>query len=236
MDKAQLESIFTQQSSTYDEQWARLSAFRDGLLLLVAARFSGLPRDARILCVGAGTGAEIQFLAERNPGWSFVAVEPSAGMVQAGRARAEQQGYAGRCVFHHGYLESLPAGEPFDAATSFLVSQFILDADERAQFFRQIAGRLKAGGLLASSDLAGDRGAAGFDGLLAVWMKTMAAADLSAQRMQQMRDAYARDVAILPPGQVAALMEAGGFVSPVQFFQAGLIHGWYAARDDAEVG
>ncbi len=71
MDKAQRESVFTQQSASYDEQWAKLSAIRDGLLLLVAARFSGLPRQARILC--AGTGAEVQFPAERYPGWPFMA-------------------------------------------------------------------------------------------------------------------------------------------------------------------
>lgn len=236
MDKSQIETLFTQQSTTYDQQWAKLSAFREGLLMLVAARFSSLPREARILCVGAGTGAEIHFLADRFPGWSFVAVEPAAGMVQAGRARAEQNGYGGRCAFHHGHLDSLPEGEPFDGATCFLVPQFILDAGERVDFFRQIAHRLQAGGLLASSDLAGDAGAAGFDDLLQAWMRTMASADLTAQRMQQMREAYARDVAILPPGQVAALLQAGGFGPPVPFYQAGLIHGWFAARGDGVTG
>ena len=95
-----------------------------------------------MLCVGAGTGAELSYLAERFPGWRFTAVEPSAPMLEVCRRRAEAQGIEGRCIFHEGYLESLPPSEPFDAATSLLVSQFILDPEERSGFFRAIAGRL----------------------------------------------------------------------------------------------
>jgi tRNA (cmo5U34)-methyltransferase len=230
MDKSQLETTFDQQSSTYDQQWVKLAAFRDGIHVLVAALFSRLPHDARILCVGAGTGAEIHYLAERFPDWTFVAVEPSSGMVNAAEMRAEQNGYRSRCVFHNGYLDSLSESGQFDGATCFLVSQFILDTDERTRFFGQIAARLRDGGILASSDLAADTSAGSYGGLLEVWLKTMASADLSPQRIQQMRDAYARDVSILPPPHVERLIEAGGFGSAVQFYQAVLIHGWYAMR------
>lgn len=230
MDKKQLESTFDQQSSSYDAQWMKLSAFRDSLLVLVASLFRGLPEEARILCVGAGTGAEVHFLADRFPGWTFVAVEPSSGMVRAARERAEKFGYMGRCTFHNGYLETLPDARPFDGATCFLVSQFLLDKRERVNFIRQIARRLGVGGILALSDLAADTGSSGYASLLEVWLRTMAQADLSPERIQQMRDAYARDVAILPPGEVAAFMASAGFEQPVQFYQAGLIHGWYAKR------
>ena len=45
-----------------------------------------------------------------------------------------------------------------------------------------------------------------------------------------MRAAYDRDVAILPPGEVAAIVASGGFEAPVQFLQTGLIHAWFARR------
>ncbi len=45
-----------------------------------------------------------------------------------------------------------------------------------------------------------------------------------------MKAAYAKDVAILPPADVASIIESGGFEAPVQFFQAGLIHAWFAKR------
>jgi tRNA (cmo5U34)-methyltransferase len=45
-----------------------------------------------------------------------------------------------------------------------------------------------------------------------------------------MRAAWERDVVILPPAEVASIIESGGFEAPVRFFQAGLIHAWFARR------
>lgn len=230
MDRNQLESTFDQQAGTYDQQWAKLAPFRDGIHLLLASAFSHLPKDARMLCVGAGTGAEIQFLAERFPAWTFVAVEPSSGMVEVARSRAQRHGFGDRCVFHTGYLDSLPAGAPFDCAASLLVSQFLLDVREREGFFRAIAGRLKPGGMLATSDLASDTEAPHYSSLLEVWLRTMTAAELPPERVQQMRANYSRDVAILPPQSVESIIAAAGFDAPVRFYQAGLIHAWYCRR------
>lgn len=230
MNRNQLESTFDQQAGTYDQQWAKLAPFRDGIHLMMGAIFSRLPKDARMLCVGAGTGAEVHFLAERFPAWTFVAVEPSSGMVEVAKSRAEQHGFSNRCTFHAGYLESLPVGEPFDCATSLLVSQFLLDPREREDFFRAIADRLKPGGMLVTSDLSADTEATHYSGFLEVWLRTMTAADLSPERVQQMRAAYSRDVAILPTRRVAALIASAGFDVPVQFYQAGLMHAWYCQR------
>lgn len=230
MDPAQLEATFDQQSATYDQQWAKLAAFRDGVLLLIGSLFGRLPQDARMLCVGAGTGAEIHVLANRFPDWTFTAVEPSSGMVAAAKRRAETHGYADRCTFHIGYLDTLPDSGLFDCATSLLVSQFILDIKKRTEFFRGIASRLKDRGILASSDLASDVTTDEYKSLLEVWLRTMAASDLSAERVAQMQDAYARDVGILAPAGVAGIIASGGFEKPVQFYQAGLIHAWYSHR------
>ena len=230
MNRTQLESTFDQQAATYDQQWEKLAPFRDGISLLIASIFGQLPRDARMLCVGAGTGAEIHFLAQRFPAWTFVAVEPSAGMVAAAKLRAEQHGYIDRCTFHVGYTESLPLCAPFDCATSLLVSQFLLDEHERTGFFQGIASRLKPGGILVTSDLASDTASPAYASLLEVWLRTMAGADLAPERVEQMRAAYARDVAILPTSRVEAIIANGGFEAPVRFFQAGLIHGWYGKR------
>ncbi len=229
MNDEKLQATFNQQAaSAYDSQWARLAPFRDGLHLLVAAALAELPVDARILCVGAGTGAEILSLAEKFPGWRFTAVEPSAPMLEVFRRKAQEQGIASRCTFHEGYLDSLPQGEPFDTATSLLVSHFILQQDERTGFFRGIRQRLRPNGILINSDLTSDTDAPHYGALLEVWMRTMAGADLSQEKQEQMRAAYRRDVAILAPEIVAGMMASGGFDTPVQFYQCGLIHGWFA--------
>lgn len=230
MRSDEIKAIFDQQAASYDERWARTAPIRDALYFLLEAVFADLPANARVLCIGAGTGEEIDWFAKRFPHWTFVAVEPSGAMLDVCRAKAEKGGYAFRCRFHEGYLESLPDQDAFDAATCFLVSQFILDQEARADFFRAIGARLRRGGILASSDLSSDVDSTEYDALLDAWLKMMLAAGIPASGLEQMRAAYARDVAILPPAQVASIIEAGGFDEPVMFHQAGLIRAWFSRR------
>lgn len=108
------------------------------------------------------------------------------------------------------------------------MSQFILECEARSEFFRTISERLQPGGLLASADLAS--GAGDFDPLLRAWLTVMVGTGVSDERVEQARTAYARDVAVLPPAEVASVIESGGFRRPVQLFQAGLLHAWISER------
>lgn len=149
-------------------------------------------------------------------------------MLDVCRRQVEVVGMGARCEFHEGYLESLPTGKTHGGATCFLVSQFILEKTVRSAFFQQIANRLKPWGILASSDLSGKMGTESFEALFRVWLKLMSAADASPEWMDKMKAAYEKNVAILPPAAVAAIIKTGGFEAPVRLFQAGLIHAWFA--------
>jgi tRNA (cmo5U34)-methyltransferase len=233
MQKEKITEIFDRQAASYDEKWSRLAPINSALHLLVGAVLSDLPADARILCVGAGTGTEILFLARQFPGWQFTAVEPSMAMLEVFRRRAEEYGISSRCVFHTGYVDSLPPADTYDAATAFLVSQFILERDVRSEFFRSIAGHLHPEGVLVSSDLACDLAAVTEGpGLLDVWLRLMKDSGTLPlpDEIERMREAYSRDVAVLPPSEVREIITSGGFTPPIQFFQAGMIHAWYARR------
>lgn len=232
MTKDELNSLFDQAAAGYDKQWSNLSAINECLYLLLRSVFAEVRDDAKILCVGAGTGKEIVHLAGVFPSWQFVAVEPSEAMMAVCRQNIENAGIAGRCQFHQGYVDSLPQGESFDSATSFLVSQFILDQDERKSFFREIAGRLKPEGLLVNTDLSFDKDLDIYTDILAVWFRTMSSADMPAEALEKMKATYDRDVGILPPAAVGSMIASAGFGTPVNFFQAGLIHGWFAKRDN----
>lgn len=151
-------------------------------------------------------------------------------MLDVCRQRAKHGGFAQRCDFHEGYLDTPAPGAAYDGATCFLVSQFLLEPAVRSAFFDQIAQRLKPGGLLASVDLAADIQSPAYEVLLPGWMTLMAAAGVDAQMLERARAAYARDVAVLPAQQVAGIIQAAGFDAPVQFFQAGLMHGWVSRR------
>ncbi len=235
MQSDEIKAIFDQQAAGYDERWAKTAPIRNALHFLLEAVFAGLPEDARLLCIGVGTGEEIVHLAERFPRWQFMAVEPSGAMLDICRRKAEAAGIASRCRFHEGYLETLAPGELFDAATCFLVSQFILTEPARIDFFRGIAARLVPGGILASSDLASQTGTRTYDRLLETWMHMMLSAGIPAAGIEQMRANYARDVAILAPAKVASLIESAGFDDVVPFYQSGLIHAWMSRRAQARV-
>lgn len=233
MQREELKAVFDQQASGYDRQWAKMSPIRDCLHYLLESVFADLPDNARILCVGTGTGAEIAYLARAFPDWTFTAVEPSGPMLDVCRERAKAEGYLSRCQFHEGYLDSLPAGGLYDGATCFLVSQFILEQQTRTEFFRAIANRLQPAGILASSDLASDIDSDEYAALLPVWLAAMSAAGIHAEALERMRQAYAKDVAVLPPERIASLIASAGFESAVEFFQAGLIHAWFSRRASA---
>lgn len=230
MRDEELQALFDQQAAGYDKQWAGMAPIKECLYLQLGPIFSDLPSSASILCVGAGTGAEMAYLASRFPNWEFTALDPSGAMLEVCRRRAERDGFLHRCSFHQGYLNGLAAAPNYDGATCFLVSQFLVDPLARIAFFHEIACRLKPGGMLANADLASDTQSQAYQALLRNWLKLMSSAAVHPEMIERARAAYATDVAVLPPPQVASLIEQGGFEPPVQFFQAGLMHAWFSRR------
>src|SRR3546814_17066997 len=75
-------------------------------------------------------------------------------MLDACRTRAERDGFADRCEFHAGLVETLPEAEAFEGATCFLVSQFRLDAVAPHAFFSEIAKPMLPARTFDRSDLA----------------------------------------------------------------------------------
>ena len=223
--------VFDQKAaSSYDKRWAKLAPIRDSLDLFIRAILSELPVDAQILCVGVGTGSELINLAQAFPQWQFTAVEPAIPMLDICRQKAEKHGITSRCTFHEGYLDSLPLSDLFDAATCLVVSHFIIQKDERRNFFNQIALRLRPQGYLINSDLVSDISTSNYQSLLEVWLRMMKSAELPEEDIKKMIDGYGRDVAVLPPQEVASIITSAGFDTPVLFYQNLLIHAWYSRR------
>lgn len=155
--KERVDAVFnTKVAASYDTRPEMWVAGRDSLLGFVRVILSELPSQARVLCVGAGTGVEVESLAHAFPAWHFTIVEPATAMIEVCRQRINESGLTERCSFHEGFIDSLPSSEPFDAATCLLVSHFIMQPTERSAFFSRIAARLRSGALLVSSDLSAD--------------------------------------------------------------------------------
>ena len=177
--------------------------------------------------MGAGTGAEILDLAEAYPGWRFTTVDPSKPMLDRCRARTDEAGLRERCSFVEGYVDTVPAASSFDGATAILVSQFLLDEDERRAFFRAIAARLAPQaplvmGDLACHDLASEE--------LELWKRAWLLAGIPAENVAKIEEVFENKVAVLRPGEVANIIAESGFDAPLRSFQCLLMYSWIARR------
>jgi len=210
-------------ASSYENQRAKLAPIKDALHLCIRMKFSKLPVNARILCVGVGTGSELIYLAQAFPEWHFTVVEPASEMLKICRQRAEECGIVSRCTFHEGYIDSLLDSGFFDAATSILVSHFIVESEKRSKFFAEIAARLRPGACLINADLASDMSSADYQNILDVWINMHDFAEMPANV-----DAFGRNVALLPTDKVESIIKSSGFESPVLFFQTLFIHAWFS--------
>lgn len=231
MENQQPTVVFDQKrASSYDDRFAKLAPMRNALHFLIRMVLFELPDDARILCVGAGTGAELIDLAQNFPHWQFTAVEPAAAMLNICRQKAEEFGITSRCTFHQGYLDSLPTSDAFHAATSLLVSHFMMQPEERRNFFRQISARLRPNGYLVSADLASDMSTPAYKSLVEVWRRTFQSAEIPAEEIETLIASLGRTAAVLPPQEVESIIASSGFDTPVLFCQTLLIHAWYTKR------
>ncbi|MBX3739788.1 MAG: class I SAM-dependent methyltransferase [Akkermansiaceae bacterium] len=217
-------------AASYDERFNRISAVMEALHLLTKLWFTGLPKEARVLCVGAGTGAELFPLAEAFPGWTFTLVDPAGPMLAQCRRKAEAAGIADRCIFHEGYLDSLPATAPFDAATSILVSHFVLEREKRIAFFREISGRLKPGAPLVSADLCSDMDSPEFATLISAWINMLKFSGQEDKTVDSFVEALRGGVDVVPPQELTSLIRSGGFAESTLFYQSLLIHGFISKR------
>mmetsp|Transcript_2166 Transcript_2166/g.2461 ORF Transcript_2166/g.2461 Transcript_2166/m.2461 type:complete len:250 (+) Transcript_2166:22-771(+) len=216
---------------SYDETFAALQPWKDSIHLCCRFILANLPKKANILCVGAGTGSELSYLAKAYPGWNFTAVEPEEAMLRICKGRAEKEGYADRCRFHTGFLDSLPLVEnEFDAATSLLVSHFIVEKQERVGFFKEIAKRLKLGGRLISADLAFPGPMSSFSEHKEMWRDSFLFCGMPMEQANSFISSLGKRVAVLPCDEVAQIIADGGFDPPIQCNQNILMHTWYTNR------
>ena len=90
--------------------------------------------------------------------------------------------------------------------------------------------RLCPQGMLISSDLAYDVNSVNFRVMFDIWVQMWRHTEIPEEEIKKMRSSFGRDVAILPPQEVEAIIVEGGFEIPVQIYQSLLIHAWVSRR------
>lgn len=230
MDKEQVKATFDQMAESYDEIWGKLQPFNNALYLAMNSMLAGLPSNAHILVVGAGTGTEIIELATYFPKWTFTALDPSDAMMNVCKKKIQAAGLESRCEFRVGYIEDMAEINKYDAATALLVSQFMTDQDERTAFFKHIARSLKPSGVFINTDLSGDVKTQSYLELLKCWFRVLQGAELTPEMFDILKSAYEHDLGIIAEPQLIALLQNAGFQQSIRFYQVGLIHGWCSTK------
>lgn len=194
--------------------------------LLLAER---VPRDGRVLVLGAGGGLELKAFAEAHPDWGFDGVDPSAEMLKL--AAATLGPLASRVRLHSGYIDSAPDG-PFDAATCLLTMHFIA-LEERRRTLQEIQRRLKPGAPIVVAHLSFPQ----TETERAVWLSRYAAFAIASgvepDKAELARAKIAAELPIVAPALEEEMLREAGF-SDLSLFYAGFtFRGWVAYADQA---
>lgn len=217
-------------AENYDSHTERMKAVTSNLHLLIELVLREIPDDARILCVGAGTGTEIIQLAVRHPNWQFVALEPSHDMLSKCESKIEKRGLTSRCSCVHGYLSDIGQDEQFDAVLCLLVTQFILDREERQSMFDSMANHLHAGGYLINAEISADMQSAAFDNMIDKWVALQREVGATKEDIEKSISMMRQHVAVVPPSDIENMLKQSGFALPMLFFQSLFIHAWYSQK------
>lgn len=213
----------------YDDVNRKLSAIKDCLHLLLTLVFKPLPDQARVLCVGVGTGSEILALAKVFPQWTFVGLDPSENMLNVCRERIQSAGLANRCDLVHGYIQDLPHDIPFDAALSILVGHFIPHKD-KLSYFQTITSHLKQDGRLANVEVSFDLNSAEYPLMLEAWKQVQLLMGAPPESIANLPHQLKETLSISAPAEMEVLLKQSGVALPIRFFQSFMICGWFGQK------
>lgn len=227
MTKTPPPDFFTKEHSlAYDERNSKLAPISENMHFLIRLVLKDLPSEAKVLCVGVGTGAEILSLAKAFPQWNFVGLDPSASMLDVCAERLQAAGVAGRCRLMHGYIHETSESEKFDAVVSVLVGHFV-KREQRLSFYRDMVRRLKSGGYLVNTEISYDLNAPEFVPMLKSWGEVQTLMGATAESLATLPQALREILTVLPNAETEEMLRQAGLPLPVRFFQSFMITGWY---------
>jgi tRNA (cmo5U34)-methyltransferase len=222
--------FFTEEMALkYDERNRKLAPISESLHFLIRLVLKDVPAHAHILCVGVGTGAELLSLASAFPEWTFLALDPSASMLDICRKRAEAAGILDRCQFRVGFIQDVSPGENFDVGLSILVAHFVGRKD-RLDFYQNISERLKKGGYLINAEISFDLNSPEFSSMLKNWEGVQSLMGGTPESLATLPKQLKEVLTVLSPAETEGLLRGAGIPLPIPFFQAFMIRGWYGVK------
>lgn len=190
----------------------------------------GEGKHARVLVVGAGgTAGEIVAAARLEPGWSFVAVDPSPPMLELARAHLVEAEVSGRVETVLGTIEDISSSSLFDAAIMIGVLHHLPGDAAKQDILAQIAIRLQPNAPLV---IAGNyRTYASQPLLMAAWAARWR---MNGASPDEIKSKLSKILQGAEPPQseeaVISLITKAGFENPLRFFSSLFWGAWLARR------
>lgn len=230
MTKVNPPDFFTKDlAQAYDERNSKLTSISENMHFLIRIILKDLPKDAKVLCVGVGTGAEIISLSKVFPYWTFVGVDPSASMLEVCKDRLQAAGLSNRYHLIHGYVQDVEVGENFDAVLSILVGHFVKQ-ENRLEFFKNMTSRLKKGGYLVNTEISYDLNSPQFPMMLKNWEQIQTLMGATPESLANLSMQLHEVLTVLPNSVIEDFISRSEILNPVKFFQAFMISGWYGKK------
>jgi tRNA (cmo5U34)-methyltransferase len=185
---------------------------------------------ARVLVVGAGgTAGEIITAARLEPGWSFVAVDPSPPMLELARTNLVEAGLLDRVEIVLGSVCDLDPAPSFDAAIMIGVLHHLPSDAAKQEVLAQTAARLRPGAPIV---VAGNyRAYASQPLLMAAWANRWRMCGAGQEEVQSKMQKILQGAE--PPQSeeaVISLLTDAGFEDVLRFFGSLFWGAWIARR------
>lgn len=190
-------------------------------LLLLAER---VPQDGHVLVLGAGGGLELKVFAERQPGWRFLGIDPSAEMLKL--AESTLGSLASRVELLEGYIDDAP-NTRFDGATCLLTLHF-LSVEQRLHTLKQLRQRLKPGAPLVVAHHSFPQNEPEKSRWLSRYAAFAVLSGIPEAHAKTAIDAINAKLPLISPEQEVALLHEAGFSSVELFYAAFTFKGWVA--------
>jgi tRNA (cmo5U34)-methyltransferase len=186
-----------------------------------------LPRQAKVLVVGAGTGMEISEFAPLNPGWSFCGVDPSANMLALAGKKICEKNLACEIELRKGYVDDLKEEEVFDAATCILVMHFLKDDGTKLALLESICKHLKSGAPFVLIDGFGEPGSMDFEEIKVAWKNYPIISGVPGEMVENVfNEVIMKMIQFVPESRIMELLETAGFTRVSKYFSGFLYGGW----------
>jgi tRNA (cmo5U34)-methyltransferase len=192
---------------------------------------TSLPKRARVLVVGAGTGMEITEFAPLSPGWSFHGIDPSAKMLSLARKKISEKKIRNKICLTQGYVEDLTDKEGFDGAASILVMHFLKDDGAKLDLLKSINRHLKPGAPLTLVDGCGKPGSRAFKENLKAWKQYPVMHGLEPDYVEKaFSKTIMKMVQFVSESRILELLKEAGFINVFKYYSGFLYGGWTAYK------